>query len=85
MATSQIIGQQAFLFPFIVIMIAIIAILAILLFVFWIWMLVDCAKRDFKKENEKIVWILVIALVHWLGAAVYYFVVKNSNPKGISK
>jgi TctA family transporter len=42
-------------------------------FVFWILMLVDAAQRDFKKEDEKIVWILVIVLAGWIGALVYFF------------
>ena len=57
-----------------------IAILAgIFLFVFWLWMLVDCLKRDFKKDYEKIVWVLVMIFLHLLGAIIYYFVVKISK------
>ena len=32
--------------------------IGIFLFVFWLFLLVDCLKRDFKKDYEKIVWIL---------------------------
>jgi hypothetical protein len=46
---------------------------------FWIWMLVDCAQRKFKKENDKVVWILVIVLTHWIGALIYYFMVKRKK------
>ena len=42
-------------------------------------MLVDCAKRDFNKDNEKVVWIIVIALLGAIGAAIYYFVVKIND------
>ena len=52
-----------------------------LLFVFWLWMLVDCLKRDFKKDYEKIVWVLVMIFLHLLGAVIYYFVVKIPNKK----
>jgi len=41
--------------------------------VFWIWMLVDCAKNEPRKGNERIVWVLIIALTHLLGALIYYF------------
>jgi len=47
----------------------------------WIWMLVDCIKRDFKKEDEKIIWLLVIILVQVIGAIIYYFVVKRKDKK----
>ena len=53
--------------------------LGALLFVFWVWMLIDCLKRDFKKDYEKIVWILVMIFLHILGAIVYYFVVKVAD------
>jgi len=56
-----------------------------LLFVFWIWMIVDCAQRKFRNSTEKIVWIIVVVLGGWIGALVYFFVVKNSNTRGISK
>jgi len=51
-------------------------VVGILLFVFWLLMLVDCLKRDFKKDYEKIVWVLVMIFLHILGAIIYYFVVK---------
>ena len=59
--------------------------IGVLFFVFWIWMIVDCAKRNFKSSTEKIVWIIVVVLAGWIGSLVYYFVVKNSNPRGIAK
>jgi len=48
----------------------------VLLFIFWLWMLIDCLKRDFKKDYEKIAWVLVMIFLHILGAIIYYFVVK---------
>lgn len=46
------------------------------LFVFWLLMLIDCLKRDFRKDIEKIAWLLVLIFLHLLGALIYYFVVK---------
>jgi len=45
-------------------------------------MLVDCVKRDENNfpslgENTKIIWILIIALAGWVGAIIYYFMVKQ--------
>jgi len=42
--------------------------------VFWIAMLVDCAKNEPSTGSDKIVWIVVIVFTHMLGALVYYFV-----------
>ena len=55
--------------------------LAIFLFVFWILMIIDCVKRNFKNETEKIVWILVLVFLQILGAIIYYFAIKRANPK----
>lgn len=51
-------------------------ILGALLLAFWIWMLIDCLRRDFK-GNEKIIWVLVIIFAKIVGALIYFFVVKN--------
>lgn len=59
--------------------------IGILILAFWLWMLIDCLKRDFKKDYEKIVWVLVIIFLHILGAVIYYFVVKIEDKKEILK
>ena len=64
--------------------IIIISLLIILLVIasvgFWIWMIVDCAKRKFKDDTMKIIWLLVMVLIGIIGAIVYFFVVKvNKN------
>jgi hypothetical protein len=40
---------------------------------FWIWMLVDAAKNPGLNQDERIVWIIVVALLHWLGGVIYFF------------
>jgi len=39
--------------------------------ILWIWMIVDCATKEKSEGNEKVVWILVIVLTHWIGALIY--------------
>ena len=68
-----------------ILLVLVIIALAILAFVFWILMLIDCAKRDFENDNEKVVWIIVIALLGVIGAAIYYFAVKLPDKKEIKK
>jgi hypothetical protein len=41
---------------------------------FWIWMLVDTAQNRGLDQNERVVWIIVVALLHLLGAIIYFFV-----------
>jgi len=54
----------------------IILILAIM--VVWLWLLIDCLRRDdFAKENDKLLWAIVIIFSGVLGALIYYFLVKR--------
>ena len=69
----------------IILLVMLAAIFAILISVFWIWMLIDCLKRGFKNDNDKIVWVLVIVFLSVLGAAIYYFVVKINDKKTVRK
>jgi len=64
-----------------ILLIFLIVIIVILMFAFWIWMLIDCLKRKFGNDTEKIVWVLVIIFLGAIGAAVYYFVVKTDDKK----
>lgn len=48
----------------------------------WILALLDCVKReDWDTPNEKLTWVLVIALTGWIGALLYYFLVKRKKDK----
>jgi ABC-type multidrug transport system fused ATPase/permease subunit len=49
--------------------------------IFWIWMLIDCLKNEDSDGNDKIIWILVIILMNWIGALIYFFV-RRSERKG---
>ena len=71
------IGALGF-FGIILLVLVFIAIFAFL-FVFWILMIIDCVKRDFKGDNDKVAWILVLVFLGFLGAAIYYFVVKAND------
>jgi len=39
--------------------------------VFWIWALIDCINNESTEGNERIVWVVVIAVTHWIGALIY--------------
>ena len=48
---------------------------------FYIWMLVDSIMRDYEKNDEKLVWILLIVFTQIIGAIIYFFVVKLNDKK----
>lgn len=52
----------------------VIGLIAILGTIFWIWMIVDCATNEPAESNDKLMWILIVALTGAIGAAIYYFV-----------
>jgi len=58
---------------------AIMMIAGILLTIFWIFMIVDVVQRKFKNDSDRLVWILIVVLANWIGAAVYYFVIKRKD------
>ncbi len=51
----------------------------IAIFAFWIWMLIHAITNKGLTDTEKIVWVLVIIFVHFVGALIYFFV---GRPKG---
>ena len=48
--------------------------LSLAVMAFWIWMLVNAAQNKGLSDGEKVAWVLIIALVHFLGALIYFFV-----------
>jgi hypothetical protein len=42
--------------------------------IFWIWMLIHAITNKGLDSTEKIVWVLVVLFLHFLGALIYFFV-----------
>ena len=49
--------------------------------VFWIWMLIDCIANE-PSGSEKILWVVVIILLNWIGALLYYFIRRPQRGRG---
>jgi Phospholipase_D-nuclease N-terminal len=56
--------------------------LALATSIFWIWMIIDCATNAALDGTQKIVWLLVILFLHFIGALIY-FIVGRGSPKGV--
>ncbi len=68
--------SEVFLFLFAPVFVFVIA--------FWLWMLIDCLKRPddmfkFGGNNAKLIWILVIIFTGFIGAVIYYFLIKRTG------
>ena len=53
--------------------------LGLLVFAFWIWMLIDAISNNGLSGTEKIVWVLVIIFLHFLGALIYFFAGRSNR------
>lgn len=75
--SSDAIGLGLSLGVFLLIAFAIASGLA--LFAFWIWMLIDCAQAPEPpgESNHRLVWILILVFTGWIGALIYFFVVRQ--------
>ena len=40
---------------------------------FWIWMLIHAVQNKGLSDSERLAWVLIIALLHFLGALIYLF------------
>lgn len=61
--------------------------LLVLPLVFWVAMIMDCAKREWPEKN---MWLIVLILslffgLHLVSALLYYFLVKKKGPGGPKK
>ena len=57
-------------------------VLGALAFAFWIWMLVHAITNKGLSDVEKIVWVLVVLFLHFLGALIYFFVARKGRTVG---
>lgn len=77
--------DSMFFWPFMAGFMAIQVIIGLIVLVFVVLMIIDCVKRKFNNDAEKIIWIVLIIVTTWLGALLYYIFVRALNPKGIAK
>jgi len=55
----------------------IIIIIAVFLFMFWVAMVVDCARKKFKHPIYKILWLIALAFLQTMAALVYCIAVRR--------
>jgi hypothetical protein len=55
------------------------AVIGIACFAFWIWMLIHAITNKGLGDTEKIVWVLVVIFLPFIGSILYFFIGK---PKG---
>jgi len=63
-------------FNFVKKILAIVGPISLVLLAFWLWMLIDCIKREF---DDKALWIILLILLNFIAAIPYFFIVKRKN------
>ncbi|WP_258099685.1 PLD nuclease N-terminal domain-containing protein [Marinoscillum pacificum] len=48
------------------------------LFAIWVWTIIDIIKSEFKDNNEKILWVVLVILLPFIGT-VLYFAIGSKN------
>ena len=43
-------------------------------FILWLWALIDCIRRQFANPNDKILWLVLIILIAWIGPILYLII-----------
>jgi len=64
-------GSGAFAGLFSCMAFACIGVFALGLVAFWIWAIIDVVKNEPSEGNDKIVWLLIVILLGWVGALIY--------------
>ncbi|MGM0943658.1 MAG: PLDc N-terminal domain-containing protein [Bacteroidota bacterium] len=54
-------------------------IFGLLYLILWIYCLVDIIRSDFKDQNMKLIWVLIILFAQVLGPIAYLILGKNSK------
>lgn len=76
-ATNASAGAEVALAIMVILLVIFAVVLSIASLVFWILMLVDCAKRKRMSDGERVAWILIQVFLGVIGSVAYYFAVKR--------
>lgn len=50
-------------------------------FILWVYCLIDAIRSDFKDQNMKLIWVLILLFAHGLGPIAYLILGKGSKTK----
>ena len=52
----------------------VVAVIGLALFAFWLWMLIHSITNKGLRDTEKILWVILIIFLPFLGSLIYFFV-----------
>lgn len=45
----------------------------------WIYALVDIVRSEFKGDNDKVIWLLLVVLIPFVGTVLYFTIGQNQK------
>ena len=51
--------------------------------IFWLWILIDALTNPRLQPIEKLVWVLVIFFLHFVGALIYFVIGRQQRVGGL--
>jgi hypothetical protein len=66
-------------FPIVILLIA--GVLSLAIFAVWIWSLIHCIQNKYLSDNNRVVGIILIALLGIVGSIVYVFLPREAEPQ----
>ncbi|MGC9256894.1 PLD nuclease N-terminal domain-containing protein [Desulfurella sp.] len=56
-------------------------VLSLIAVVLWIYALIDILKNDFKDGLTKVIWLVLVIVLPFLGSILYFFIGRNQKLK----
>jgi hypothetical protein len=56
-------------------------ILGLLTFFIWVFALIDCLRSQFEEPNQKLIWVVLIVFVPFLGPLIYFGLSRKGKRK----
>lgn len=53
--------------------------IGLLCLILWVWALVDIINGRFREDSTRIIWILLVILMPFLGSILYYFIGRDQK------
>jgi uncharacterized membrane protein YqjE len=60
---------------------ALIGLISLAILIVWIWSLIHCIQNRYLSENNRVLGIILIALLGIIGSIVYLFLPRESTPQ----
>jgi hypothetical protein len=54
-----------------------VSVISLLILIVWVWALSDCVRNPKLSDSEKLLWVLLIVFLNFIGAGIYLIAGRN--------